>query len=58
MRNRAIYDYRIFPARVFLQVYGGVRFPDSYLSEDAETKALTDAVAVPSTLGLATGCIS
>jgi len=37
MKNRAIYDYRIFPARVFLQAYGSVRFPDSYLSEDVET---------------------
>jgi hypothetical protein len=45
MKSWAVYDYRVFPARLFLEAFEVVRYPDAYLALDAETEALQQALA-------------
>jgi hypothetical protein len=50
MKSRVVYDYRVFPARLFLEAFEAVRYPNAYLALDAETEALQQALAEGSRL--------
>jgi hypothetical protein len=39
------FDYRVFPARLFLEAFEVVRYPDAYLAASSETEALQQALA-------------
>ncbi len=39
------YDYKVFPASIFLEACGGIRFSDGYVSASAEIQALRQALA-------------
>jgi hypothetical protein len=45
MKKRTVYDYRVFPARLFLEAFEAMRCSDAYLAADSETEALQQALA-------------
>jgi hypothetical protein len=43
--NPPRFEFRVFAARLFLEVCGGMRYTDAYLAADVETEALQQALS-------------